>query len=78
MAVRVLKDMLVDPGCSAPVLRLSMPPTPGYIYPVGVKSEERQNCLGVMFVPNIAKITHDLADGLFMGVNRRRRKMPES
>ena len=78
VTVRVPKDMLVDPGGSAPVLRLPMPPIPGYVYPVGIIREERQNCVRVMFVPGIAKISDDLANGLLIVVNSRSRNLPES
>jgi len=78
VTARILKHMLVDPGGSAPVFGLPMPPTPGYVYPVGVFREERQNCLGIMFVPGIAKISDDLANGLLIVVNSRSRNLPES
>lgn len=53
VAVGIFKHMLVDPGGPAPMLRLSMPPTPRYVYPVRVICKERQNCIWVMFVPRI-------------------------
>ena len=66
VAVGIFEHMLVDPGGPAPMLRLSMPPTPRYVYPVRVICKERQNCIGVMFVPRIPIISDNLANGLLV------------
>jgi hypothetical protein len=62
----ILKHMLVDPSGSAPVLRLPMPQTPRYVYPVGVIREQRQNCIWVMLVPSVPEVCHYLTNGLFI------------
>jgi hypothetical protein len=78
VAAGIFEHMLVDPGGPAPMLRLSMPPAPRYVYPVCVICKERQNCIRVMFVPGIAIISDNLADRTFVGLNCRRRDLSDS
>jgi hypothetical protein len=66
VAVGIFEHMLVDPGGSAPVLRLPMPPAPCYIYPVGVIGEQHQNRIRVVFVPSVPKVCHYFTNSFFI------------